>query len=309
MAKHVVVQETTANLWQLIQTPGITDLVIDGSTLARADFGSGFQEVASGFESDDQLMSAIIQLALEAGSRIDIAKPVADFVLRGARFHAVLPFGLSTKPLLSIRIHPTEAKTLGDLEESGMLTDAQAIWLRQQIAGGKSMIFSGPTGVGKTTLLRSLLKNLNERIICIEQTPELFLDSPAISLTEREANQEGVGQIELDELIIHSLRMRPDRVVVGEVRSKEFRVLLQAINNGHSGTLTTLHATSLESISERLLVLGLLSGFSTELTRQLVAQSIDFVVQLERQNNHRFISGIGKPVLTGNKLEIQRLEI
>lgn len=283
--------------------------MIDGAGLARADFGSGFVEVSAGFESDDQLVAAIIELALEAGSRIDIAKPVADFVYRGARFHAVLPFGLSAKPLMSIRVHPLEVITLERLAASGMLTGDQAAWLQEQISLGKSMVFSGPTGVGKTTLLRALLIGLTERIICIEQTPELFLPAPAISLTEREANQEGVGQIELDELIVHSLRMRPDRIVVGEVRSKEFRVLLQAINNGHSGTLTTLHATSLESIPKRLVVLGLLSGFSVELTEQLVAQSIDYVVQLNRGDNSRQISGIGIPVLDSSGLSIKRLDI
>jgi pilus assembly protein CpaF len=153
------------------------------------------------------------------------------------------------------------------------------------------------------------LSEVTERIICIEQTPELFLASPAIALTEREANQEGVGQIELDELIVHALRMRPDRIVVGEVRSKEFRVLLQAINNGHEGTLTTLHANTLESVAERLLVLGLLGNFSTELTSRLVTQSIDYVIQLGRAGNQRVIAGIGQPTMTASGLKIERVTI
>ena len=158
-------------------------------------------------------------------------------------------------------------------------------------------------------MLRALLSEVTERVICIEQTPELFLAPPAIALTEREANQEGVGQIELDELIIHALRMRPDRIVVGEVRSKEFRVLLQAINNGHEGTLTTLHANNLESVAERLLVLGLLGNLTADLTSRLVAQSIDYVVQLGKEGHQRVITGIGQPIMTPSGLRVQRVAI
>lgn len=297
----------TADIWQIIETPGVTDLVVDGFDSARADFGQGFQDLPALYSSDEEMTRDIISLALEAGSRIDIAKPVADFVHRGARFHAVLPFGLSTKPLLSVRIHPEDPHTLQSLQESGMASLVQVEWLRRQILNGKNIVFSGPTGVGKTTLLRAALRGSRERIICIEQTPELLLEAPAIALTEREANQEGVGQIELDELIVHALRMRPDRIVVGEVRSKEFRVLLQAINNGHRGTLTTLHASNLESVADRFLVLGLLGGFSTELTSRLVSQSIDFVVQLAKVNNLRRISGIGRPFLAGGNLIVEEV--
>ena len=190
-----------------------------------------------------------------------------------------------------------------------MFSNQQLDWLRRQITHKKSIVFSGPTGVGKTTLLRALLTEVSERAICIEQTPELFRAPPAIALTEREANQEGVGQIELDELIIHALRMRPDRIVVGEVRSKEFRVLLQAINNGHEGTLTTLHANNLESVAERLLVLGLLGNLTADLTSRLVAQSIDYVIQLGKAGNQRVITGIGQPIMTPSGLRVQRVEI
>ncbi|MDG2497454.1 MAG: ATPase, T2SS/T4P/T4SS family [Aquiluna sp.] len=300
---------TANDIWQIIETPGVTDLVVDGFDSARADFGEGFQNLPALYSSDQEMSQEIVSLALEAGSRIDIAKPVADFVYRGARFHAVLPFGLSTKPLLSIRIHPEDPHTLDSLQHSRMVSLAQVDWLRRQILNGKNIVFSGPTGVGKTTLLRAALRGSGERIICIEQTSELLLDAPAIALTEREANQEGVGQIELDELIIHALRMRPDRIVVGEVRSKEFRVLLQAINNGHRGTLTTLHANNLESVADRFLVLGILGGFNTELTSRLVSQSIDYVVQLNRIGNQRAVSGIGIPKLVEGVLRVDEVVI
>jgi len=150
------------SIWQVIQTPGVTDLVIDGAGYARADYGAGFQEIKSPFGTDQDLSEAIIQLSLDAGSRIDIAKPVADFVYRGARFHAVLPFGLSDKPLLSIRVHPGEPQTLESLQTSGMLSHQQLEWLRRKISQKRNIVFSGPTGVGKTTLLRALLSEVRE---------------------------------------------------------------------------------------------------------------------------------------------------
>ncbi|HAE74249.1 MAG TPA: hypothetical protein DCG44_03480, partial [Candidatus Aquiluna sp.] len=169
--KHGFVEINQLSIWQVIQSPGVTDLVIDGAGYACADYGAGFQEIESPFGTDQDLSEAIIQLSLDAGSRIDIAKPVADFVYRGARFHAVLPFGLSDKPLLSIRVHPVEPQTLESLQAAGMFSNQQLDWLRRQITHKKNIVFSGPTGVGKTTLLRALLTEVSERAICIEQTP------------------------------------------------------------------------------------------------------------------------------------------
>ena len=140
-----------------------------------------------------------------------------------------------------------------------------------------------------------------ERIICIEQTPELRLEAPAVQLYSREANQEGIGEVTLSELVTHSLRMRPDRLVIGEVRSAEFGALLQAISNGHPGSMTTLHATSLSKVADRLIILGNLSGLSSTLTSMLVANSIDYVVQLSREQSE---IEVGIPKFDGSKLEI-----
>ena len=139
--KHVFVEINQLSIWQVIQTPGVTDLVMDGAGYARADYGAGFQEIESPFGTDQDLSEAIIQLALDAGSRIDISKPVADFVYRGARFHAVLPFGLSDKPLLSIRVHPSKPQTLESLQSAGMFSNQQLDWLRRQITQKKKHSF------------------------------------------------------------------------------------------------------------------------------------------------------------------------
>ena len=294
-------------LKKLISTPGLNDLVINGCTHAQADFGRGLEEIANPFQSNESATSAFVELALSAGARLDIAKPISDFSLQGVRFHAVLAQGVSPAPLLSVRKHPEGRLELSHLVEAEMISERQARWLKTQLELGSNLIISGPTSSGKTTLLRALLGELNERVVVLEQTPELMVRAPAIAMTERGANQDGVGAIELDELVVHSLRMRPDRIVVGEVRSREFRVLLQAMNNGHRGTLTTLHASSLAQVAERCLILGLLSGMQESLTSRLVSSSVDYVIQLGRSGQQRVIQAIGKAALHLGQLEIHPL--
>ena len=296
-------QEINA-LIRALATPGLNDLVFNGALHAQADFGDGLQQIESPFESDAELSQAMIAIALQAGARLDIARPISDFSIYGCRFHAVLAQGVSRLPLLSIRKHPVSPITLEHLVDVEMISSDQAAWLRRQLELRKTIVISGPTSSGKTTLLKAMLNELTERVIAIEQTPELSLSGAGLTLTERIANQEGAGAIELDELIVHALRMRPDRIVVGEVRSKELRVLLQAINNGHRGTLTTLHASSYSQVAERCLVLGLISSMPENLTSRLVASSVDYVVQLGRRSGKRFIEAIGKPELSAGQLVI-----
>jgi pilus assembly protein CpaF len=296
-------------LKRLIGLPGLNDLVINGAEIAQADFGEGLIEIENPFLTNQAMSAAMSQLALSAGARLDIAKPIADFSLLSARFHAVLAQGVSSSPLLSIRKHHQHRVSLNNLVEAQMLSEHQAAWLRDQVKTKKSIVISGATSSGKTTLLRALLGEVQERVIAIEQTPELMLSPPAVCLTERIANQEGVGAITLDELVVHALRMRPDRIVVGEVRSKEFQVLLQAINNGHLGTMTTLHASGLSQVAERALILGMLSGLSVPLTNRLFSSSIDLVIQLSREGNRRVVSAIGAPDLVAGEIQIIPLDI
>ena len=290
-------------------TPGITDLVINGFDFAQADLGEGLIEVSSPFHSDQSMIGAMVYLALEAGARLDIAKPIADFSLGGARFNAVLPQGVTKRPLLSIRIHPGTQVQLEHLLEVEMITAQERQFLKNQLDLRSNLLISGATSSGKTTLLSALLAEIDERVLVIEQTPEIKVKNPQIAITERIANQEGLGAIELDQLVVNALRMRPDRIVVGEVRSKEFRVLLQAMNNGHCGTMATLHATSLEQIPQRLLVLGLLSELTEDLTKRLSAASIDYCIQLGKKAGRRSIEGIGVLKLVAGELLVERIQL
>jgi pilus assembly protein CpaF len=201
-------------------------------------------------------------------------------------------------------VHSNQVITLDELHQRKMISSSQLDVIRQSLEERRTIVISGATSSGKTTLLRAMLAECQERVVTIEQVPELFLTSPAVSLTARENNQEGVGQITLSDLVVQSLRMRPDRVVVGEVRRDEFIAFLQAVSNGHPGSLTTLHASSINQVPQRLILLGLLSGVSAEVTAQLVASTIDLVLQLDRQAGARQLVAIAKPVLIDNQLQM-----
>ena len=262
-------------------TPGVTDLLISGADNAWIDSGAGLERVASPFTQEAQLQSFAIGLAIEAGSRADIAKPIADFSIDNFRIQVVLPFGVSPVTQLSIRRHPGVQVTLDHLVEADLITLEQSSKLRRALDQNQSILITGPTSAGKTTLLSALVHQGGQRTICIEQTPELYPAAPAISLIEREPNQEGRGEISLNDLIRHALRMRPDRLVLGEARGSEFGSLLLAMNNGHSA-MATLHSRDLESLPARFAVLSQLAGFSQQLTNQLILGSVDLVVHLSK---------------------------
>jgi len=290
-------------LEKLTSIKDVKDVLLNGLD-CLIDRGEGLQRVRSPFSSEDGLSQALISLAFEFGARLDIASPMLDLSIGKLRLHMLLPHGICTSPSLSVRVHSNQVITLDELYQRKMISSSQLDVIRQSLEERWTIVISGATSSGKTTLLRAMLAECQERVVTIEQVPELFLTSPAVSLTARENNQEGVGQITLSDLVVQSLRMRPDRVVVGEVRRDEFIAFLQAVSNGHPGSLTTLHASSINQVPQRLILLGLLSGVSAEVTAQLVASTIDLVLQLDRQAGARQLVAIAKPVLIDNQLQM-----
>jgi pilus assembly protein CpaF len=292
----IIPNPTTGNAWhmslptafQALLTQGVTDLLVQGPKLAQIDRGSGLEAIAVDFGSELELRAMAIELALENGARVDIAKPISDFSVGNVRCQVVLGGSVSDQTQISFRRHPTVQITLEHLIEAQMLSRSQADLLLEALESQKTILICGPTGSGKTTLLSALIYESRQRVICIEQTPELTLQFPAVGLREREANQEGVGAIDSSELLRHALRMRPDRIALGEVRGKEFGTLLLAINNGHSA-LATLHASSLEALPRRLGVLGLISGLDHSLLQELLVGAVDLVVQLSDSLPRRVI--------------------
>lgn len=272
-------------------TKGVTELMLIGSDNCFIDRGGVLERVRSPFDSDAELSSLLIELALESGSRLDLAKPMADFSISNFRLSAQLRSAVSTLPMVTIRRHPKSQITLEHLLTSLMLTQSQANFLSEAVRTEKTVLISGATSSGKTTLLGALVHQSAQRCAVIEQTPEIKVSAPSFSFLERPNNQEGVGLISQSELLTAALRMRPDRLVLGEVRGAEFVALLQAVNNGHPA-LATLHARSLAEVPSRLLLLGQLANIDRELVAQL-AMGIDYVVQLENRETRR-ISEIGK---------------
>jgi pilus assembly protein CpaF len=271
---------TIPNQLQALLATAVTDVLISGPNNCLVDRGFGLERFELELGSESDLRRIAIELALGVGARVDIAKPIADFSIDNLRCQVVLPFGVSNQTLISIRKHPTQQVTIDHLVEAEMLTQTQSEFLAQAVLNRKTILIAGPTGAGKTTLLSALIHRARDRTIYIEQTPELSATFPAVGLLERQPNQEGVGAIDSIELLTHALRMRPDRLAIGEVRGREFGALLLAINNGHSA-MATLHSQNLVSLPRRLNVLSHISGLDTELAAELL-HSIDFVVQLSR---------------------------
>jgi pilus assembly protein CpaF len=295
--------ELTPALKNLLALPDLTDLLLIGSADTWVDVGRGLERAPNPFETDDELAAELIRLAADCGARLDIAQPLADFALGPLRLHAVMPAGVTRAPLLSVRRHPSARVLLSHLREVEMFGTETQQFFEQMLERGDNFLISGATGSGKTTLLSALLQQAAGRTICIEQTEELHPPAPGLTLVERAANIEGAGSISSGELLVHALRMRPDRVVVGEVRGAEIKSLLQAMNNGHRGSGATLHSASLAKVADRLILLGMLANTEPDLTSRLVAGAVDWVIQLERTERRRVVD-IGKPLLVEGRLVV-----
>ncbi|MFM7013642.1 MAG: CpaF family protein [Actinomycetota bacterium] len=291
-------------LLDLIDDEQITDLCISESK-TEVDRGKGLEVIDRVLDSESEVAWLARELIELGGRRLDQANPFADVSLPGGlRIHAVLASACSPQTLLSIRLHNPNPPSLKDLLAQEFLTPPQEHFLRGVISRRESFLIAGSTGSGKTTLLRGLLAELNERIIAIEDTSELASEK-VISLQSRSANIERQGEIDLAELVRQSLRMRPDRIVVGEVRGRELTVMLQALNTGHCGA-TTIHANSLSSVPERLMAIASAELTDTQLARLTVA-AFDWVFTLEVQAGTRMLNEIGKFQLVENQLRVQKV--
>ena len=232
----------------LLAMSGVTDLLVNGwGQVWVQRGGNALEPVASPFESEAELGRLAQELIAKGGRHLDQANPFADVSIGsqaggGLRVHAALASGCNANTHLSIRVHMNRLFGLDQLSDFGMFDQSQLVLLRQIILQRENFLISGATGSGKTTLLRAMLAEcVGERIIALEDVAEIGLqDSHFISLQTRQANNEGKGEIALDRLVREALRMRPDRLVVGEVRGAELIVMLQALNTGHRGAGATI---------------------------------------------------------------------
>lgn len=264
----------------LLALPGVSDVLVNGPREVWLDRGRGLERSAVTFADDAAVRRLAQRLAAAAGRRLDDASPFVDATLPdGTRLHAVLP-PITPATTLSLRVL---ARRRFELRE---LVDAQvATLLRAIVAARLTLVISGGTGTGKTTLLGALLGCVppSERLVVIEDAAELVTGHPhVVRLVTRTANVEGSGAIGLRELVRQALRMRPDRLVVGEFRGAEIVELLVALNTGHEGGAATLHANAAADVPARLYALGALGGLTPAAVTSQVASALDVGVHLRR---------------------------
>ena len=255
--------------------------------------GRVWKDDSSSFINDEHIVRTIQRMIQPLGRTIDASTPMVDARLGdGSRLNAVIaPLSLNG-PVLTIRKFKNDLATIDDFIRGGTLTGEMARFLEACIQSKLNLIISGGTGSGKTTMLNVLSAFVpdNERIITIEDAAELRLHQPhVISLETRLTNYEGQGEISIRDLVINSLRMRPDRIIVGECRGKEAFDMLQAMNTGHAGSMTTMHANSPSDALNRLETLILMAGMEIPIMaiRGYIEKAIDIVIHTERLNDGR----------------------
>lgn len=272
-------------LQALLAEPAVTDVLVNGPDEVWVDRGDGLVRTGVRFRSDDEVRRLAQRLASAAGRRLDDAQPWADAALPdGTRLHAVLP-PVSPRPLLSLRAFRPRGFSLDDLVRTGSVTGEAAALLREVVRRRRAFLVTGGTGTGKTTVLGALLglSSPADRLVLVEDAAELVVQHPhVVRLQTRPANLEGRGEVTLRDLVRQTLRMRPDRIVLGEVRGAEVVDLLAAMNTGHTGGCGTLHANHPRDVPARLEALGALAGLGREALHAQAVAALDVVVHLSR---------------------------
>ena len=288
--------------------PTVTDVLISPATGVWVDDASGLHAVPGIHVSESATRALAEELLARGGRHIDQLTPIADTRLEhGVRVHAVLAPVSRSGTSLAIRIPRTRGWSLADLAGHGMMSPEIAQHLRSAIANRENMLISGATGSGKTTLLAALLAEVphDQRIVTIEDVAELDVRHPCVvGLEARQANSEGVGGIGLGELVRQALRMRPDRLVVGECRGPELLDFLTALNTGHAGGGITMHANSLVEVPARLRALAEAHALSASALTALATVAIDLVVHVHRTDGRRVVSQMGKLVGLAGELTV-----
>lgn len=273
---------------QYLQDDTVTEIMVNGHDEIYIERRGQLEETNARFESADTLLSAVHNIAQYVGREIDELRPVLDARLpNGSRVHAVIPPSARRGTYLTIRKFSKERLTLDDLLEFGSISEAAKEFLEVCIRLRKNIIVSGGTGTGKTSLLNALSKAIpdEERVVVIEDSSELKLTQKhCLYLEAQQGDTKGRGKLTIRQLFVASLRMRPDRILVGEVRGGEALDMIQSMLSGHSGSLTTVHANSARDALIRLETLSLMSDVTIPIyvARAQVASAIDLIVQIAR---------------------------
>ena len=275
----------------LLADPSVSDILVNGPNNIYVERSGKLQRTAVRFNDDAHLLNIIDRIVSKVGRRIDESTPMVDARLKdGSRVNAIIPPLAIDGPVLSIRRFRKDALNIDDLVRYGSLNPALVGLLRAIVMARLNVMISGGTGSGKTTLLNAMSAFIpeRERIVTIEDSAELQLQQPhVVRLETRQVNVEGRGQITQRDLVRNSLRMRPDRIVVGEVRGAEALDMLQAMNTGHDGSLTTIHANSSRDALSRVETMVAMTGitFPISALRNQIASAIDVIIHMERQED------------------------
>lgn len=299
-------------LQPLVETPGVSDVLVNGPDRVWVDRGRGLERADVRLGTAAEVRALAVRLAAAGGQRLDDAAPVVDARLPdGTRLHAVLPPLAGDEgvgALISLRVLRRRAFTLAELVASGSVAPELAPVLAGLVERRANLVLSGATGTGKTTLLGGLLSLVapTDRIVCIEEAGELTVSHPhVVRLVTRRANVEGAGEVALAALVRHALRMRPDRIVLGECRGAEVREVLTALNTGHEGGCATLHANAVEDVPARLEALAALAGMTREAVAAQGASALHAVIHLRREGALRRVVQVGAVRRSGAGLVVE----
>ncbi len=275
----------------LIANPSITEIMVNGPQHIYIEQKGQIKEVPVTFDDETHLMRVIDRIIRPLGRRVDRKTPMVDARLPdGSRVNVIIPPAAIHGATITIRKFSQRPLQIEDLIQFGSLTPQMAEFLRACVMTRLNTVVAGGTGSGKTTLLNVLSNFISdeERIVTIEDSAELQLNKPhVVALEARPPDPDGTGRVTIRELVINSLRMRPDRIVVGEVRGGEALDMLQAMNTGHDGSLTTIHANTPRDVISRLETLVLMAGidFPVKVVREQIAGAIDLIVQQARMRD------------------------
>jgi len=293
--RHAIIRELAASIISLgplrafAEDPSVSEIMVNGAKSIYLQRNGKIEKSSAHFSDNANLMHTIQKIIAASGSsrRVDESSPYVDFSMAdGSRVNVILPPCSLVGPVMTIRKFSRDLTTVDELIERKSLNKQMAAFLVSAIKAKLNIVFCGSTGSGKTTLLNVLSRHIpdHERIITIEDTSELrLMQEHVVSLQAKPSNVEGKGEVTIRDLFINSLRMRPDRIIIGEVRGHEILDLIQSIASGHSGSLAIVHADSPQECFNRMITMMLMSGIrlSGEQIQKQLATSIDLIVYVE----------------------------
>jgi len=278
----------------LIKIPGVTDVVVNGPQDVWFDRGNGLEQSSITWRDENDLREFAVRLAQQMNRRLDEVQPFVDVRLKnGIRMHAIIPPLTQNGTCLSFRILKDDLRQLHELQSTGMMNHCSANIIKKILDSGLSFLICGGTGTGKTTLLSAMLHEVSQdqRVVVIEDLYEISIKNPhIINLQVRQPNVEGLGEVTMRSLVRQALRMRPDRLVIGEVRGVEIIDLFTALNTGHQGGCATVHANSAADVTARIEALGLLAGIPLSAVHSLFCSAISLIIEV------RNIPGVGRKI-------------